>query len=128
MKRAEFGVDRLIEEGLGDADHDGGPALAGVAIGLDAVLAADGDEEPDRPDVGERELEFDGVPPGALLQPFDGGAGGLLFADRSGAAEQGLELGEAVLEVIAAHQAALSCGARCLTQAHGRNSSTRVMG
>ncbi len=35
----------FVDEGAGDADHDGGAALAGVAVGFEAVATEEGDEE-----------------------------------------------------------------------------------
>lgn len=45
---AEFEVLRpegFVNEGAGDADHDGGAALAGVTVGFEAVTTEQGDEE-----------------------------------------------------------------------------------
>ena len=35
----------FVDEGAGDADHDGGAALAGVSVGFEAVTTEEGDEE-----------------------------------------------------------------------------------
>ena len=35
----------FVDEGSGDTDHDGGAALAGVAVGFETVATEEGDEE-----------------------------------------------------------------------------------
>jgi len=56
MKPAELLPHDAVELPLADAHHDRRPPLPGIAVGMHPVLAADRDEQPHRPRVGQRVL------------------------------------------------------------------------
>lgn len=58
LKPAELRPYHAVEGRFAGPRHDGRAPLPRVAEGTQAVLAADGGEQPDRPHVGQREPEF----------------------------------------------------------------------
>jgi hypothetical protein len=56
LQRAEFRGDGALEARPTRPDQDGDAPLPRVAVGPDAVLASEWDEDADRPDIGQRML------------------------------------------------------------------------
>lgn len=103
VQGTKLGGHRLLETGLLHPDHHGRAPLARIAVGADAVLAAQRDEDPDRPDVREGILQLDLWRVVAIrlrgelgLQPVAGRTGGRPLAFCRAAGEQRLELGECI--------------------------------
>ena len=100
LKLAELGPYHTVEGPFAGPHHDGRAPLPRIAKRAQAVLAADGNEQPDRPHVGQRELELgfrSAVAVGiaeAATQPFCCRPGGGSFPGTAGLSKQGLHLGK----------------------------------
>ncbi len=105
LKPAELCPYHAVEGAFAGPHHDGRAPLARVAEGAEAVLAADGDEQPDGPHVGQREPEFglgSAIAVGtaeAPAQPLRFRPGGGPFPGTAGLPKQGLHLGELLPEL-----------------------------
>ena len=100
LKLAELGPYLAVEGPFGGPHHDGRAPLPRIAKGAQAVLAADGDEQPDRPHVGQREPEL-GLESAiavstaeAATQPLRCRPGDGSFPGTGCLSKQGLQLGE----------------------------------
>jgi len=100
LEPTELCPHHAVEGPFAGPHHDGRAPLSLVAEGTQTVLATDGDEQPDRPHVGQRELEFalrSAVPFGigeTAAQPLRCRPRSGPFAWTARLSEQGLHLGE----------------------------------
>jgi len=97
--------ERTIEEGSGRSEHDCRVALARVAVGVQAVSAAERGKEAAVPAIGKPEVHFDGLF-GSFCggdggtNSLDGGLGGVSLAGCGGAFKEGCDLAESLAEFL----------------------------
>ena len=97
--------ERTIEEGSGRSEHDCRVALARVAVGVQAVSAAERGKEAAVPAIGKPEVHFDGLF-GSFCggdggtNSLDGGLGGVSLAGCGGTFKDGCDLAESLAEFL----------------------------